>query len=554
MAESRVLARKWRPRTFTEVVGQPHVVRALTNALDTSRLHHAYLFTGTRGVGKTTLARILAKCLNCESGITSQPCGTCSACRDIDSGRFPDILEVDAATNTRVEEMRDLLDNAQYMPTSGRFKVYIIDEVHMLSRSAFNSMLKTLEEPPDHVKFVLATTDPQKVPVTVLSRCLQFNLKQMSPDLIVERLSHILQEEGIEFDLPSLGLIARAAQGSMRDSLSLLDQAIAFGSGRLVEAEVSGMLGAIDRAHLVRILEALANQDAATMMAVAQEMSDRSLSFEAALQEMAVLIHDVILARALPQKRELMGISADVEPLTGHWDPETLQLFYQILIQSRHDLFLAPDELSGFRMALMRLLAFAPAMPQGAAVAATPVPPAAAPVKPAAKAPAAAPVVSAAPATAPAAPAPTAANTHRTPLTQGARRVPPSIGDWGGLVSQLTRAGLAYELARNCQLERYEQGVLYLTLDGAQKHLSRYSGTLRTSLESLLDADLKLDIQVSEEELETQARLQARAEEARQQSALNQLRQDPAVQALQSLGGKLVESTVRSVEQNSNSQ
>lgn len=547
MAESRVLARKWRPHIFTEVVGQPHVVRALTNALDTNRLHHAYLFTGTRGVGKTTLARILAKCLNCETGVTSTPCGTCSACRDIDSGRFPDILEVDAATNTRVEEMRDLLDNAQYMPTSGRYKVYIIDEVHMLSRSAFNSMLKTLEEPPDHVKFVLATTDPQKVPVTVLSRCLQFNLKQMAPELIVERLSHILQEEGIGFDVPSLQLIARAAQGSMRDSLSLLDQAIAFGSGQLLEAEVSGMLGAIDRAHLIRILEALAANDAASMMAVAQEMSDRSLSFEAALQEMAVLIHDVILARALPQKRELMGISADVEPLTAFWDPEILQLFYQILIQSRHDLFLAPDELSGFRMALMRLLAFQPGLPQGTPVA-NPTPAREKPAAPSALAKPTKPVAE--PAKAAVAPA---SNAHRTPLTQGARRVPPSIGDWGGLVSQLTRAGLAYELARNCQLDRYEQGTLFLILDGAQKHLSRYSGTLRTSLESLLDADLRLEIQVSEEALETQARQQARAEEARQQSALDQLRQDPAVQALQSLGGKLVESTVRSVEQNSES-
>jgi DNA polymerase-3 subunit gamma/tau len=541
MAETRVLARKWRPRTFTEVVGQPHVVRALSNALDTNRLHHAYLFTGTRGVGKTTLARILAKCLNCETGITSTPCGTCSACRDIDSGRFPDILEVDAATNTRVEEMRDLLDNAQYMPTSGRFKVYIIDEVHMLSRSAFNSMLKTLEEPPDHVKFVLATTDPQKVPVTVLSRCLQFNLKQMSPELIVERLSHILGEEGIAFDAPSLTLIARAAQGSMRDSLSLLDQAIAFGSGRLVEAEVSGMLGAIDRAHLVRILQALAANDAATMMAVAQEMSDRSLSFEAALQEMAVLIHDVILARALPQKLELMGISKDVEPLTAYWNPETLQLFYQILIQSRHDLFLAPDELSGFRMALMRLLAFQPAAATAAPVfaAAAPAPAVAAAV------PAAVKSVAAAPPPAVATPA-RAANTHRTPLSQGARRIPPSVGDWSGLVSQLTRAGLAYELARNCQMSRYEQGTLHLVLDGAQKHLSRYAATLRTSLESLLDADLHLDIQISEDEvLETEARQQTREEEARQQSALEQMRQDPAVLALQGMGGKLVESTVR---------
>src|SRR5487761_1920462 len=266
METSQVLARKWRPRSFSELVGQEHVVRALGNALQTGRLHHAYLFTGTRGVGKTTIARILAKCLNCEVGLGATPCGVCTACRDIDSGRFPDMLEVDAATNTKVEEMRELLDNAQYMPVSGRFKVYIIDEVHMLSRSAFNSMLKTLEEPPEHVKFILATTDPQKVPVTVLSRCLQFNLKQMPPEVIGERLAYVLKEEGIAFEAAALPLIARAAQGSMRDSLSLLDQAIAFGAGKVMQAEVGDMLGSIEQAHLFDILQALVQRDAAALI------------------------------------------------------------------------------------------------------------------------------------------------------------------------------------------------------------------------------------------------------------------------------------------------
>src|SRR5688572_2389636 len=292
----QVLARKWRPRDFASLVGQEHVVRALRHALEQKRLHHAYLFTGTRGVGKTTLARILAKCLNCESGITPQPCGTCSACQEIDGGRFVDLLEVDAATNTRVDEMRQLLETAQYAPTRGRFKVYVIDEVHQLSGHAFNAMLKTLEEPPEHMKFILATTDPQKIPVTVLSRCLQFNLKQMPPAAIVAHLEKVLTAEEIAFEAGALDLLARAAAGSMRDALSLLDQAIAHGGGAVSAASVGDMLGAIDQGHLVRLVEAVAAGDAAGAVKVADEMQARSLSFDSALAELASLLLRTALA------------------------------------------------------------------------------------------------------------------------------------------------------------------------------------------------------------------------------------------------------------------
>jgi DNA polymerase-3 subunit gamma/tau len=288
---TQVLARKWRPRIFSELVGQEHVVRALTNALRERRLHHAYLFTGTRGVGKTTLARIIAKALNCETGVSADPCGQCGACTEIDAGRFVDLVELDAASNTQVDNMRELLEGALYAPSSGRYKVYIIDEVHMLSRSAFNAMLKTLEEPPEHVKFILATTDPQKIPITVLSRCLQFNLKQIPQVQIRTQLQKILEAEGVAFEAPALALLARAAQGSMRDSLSLLDQAIAHGGGRVEEGAARAMLGAVDHTYLYAALRALAARDGAALIAEDDRMASRSLSFEMALKDMGVILH-----------------------------------------------------------------------------------------------------------------------------------------------------------------------------------------------------------------------------------------------------------------------
>lgn len=370
----QVLARKYRPRSFDTLVGQEHVVRALTHALDHKRLHHAWLFTGTRGVGKTTLSRILAKALNCRGAdgngdITSRPCGVCEACVAIDAGRFVDYIEMDAASNRGVDEMAQLLEQAIYAPTNARFKVYMIDEVHMLTNHAFNAMLKTLEEPPEHVKFILATTDPQKIPVTVLSRCLQFNLKQMPPGHIVGHLQNILQSETIGFDVPALRLLAQAAHGSMRDALSLTDQAIAYAAGTVSLDAVQGMLGALDQSYLVRLLDALAAQDGAGMLAVADELAARSLSWNGALQDLGSLLHQIALAQMVPTAlSDELPAREDVLRLAGVFDPESVQLWYQIVVHGRNELGLAPDEYAGFTMTLLRMLAFRPEQPEGGSV------------------------------------------------------------------------------------------------------------------------------------------------------------------------------------------
>lgn len=357
----QVLARKYRPKSFQTLVGQDHVVRALTNALEQQRLHHAYLFTGTRGVGKTTLARILAKSLNCEKGISATPCGVCDTCTEIDRGRYVDLIEVDAASNTQVDAMRELLDNAQYAPTSGRFKVYIIDEVHMLSKSAFNAMLKTLEEPPAHVKFILATTDPQKVPVTVLSRCLQFNLRQMAGASIIAHLQNILGQENIPFQPTALHLIARAANGSMRDALSLTDQAIAYGGQAVNENEVRAMLGAIDQSYLYQLVGALLANDGAALIAQAKQMEERSIAFEAALNDFAQLLHQITIAQTVPDSvAQDLPERAQLLEFANKIPAETLQLYYQIALLGRRDIGLAPDEFAGFTMSLLRMLAFTP--------------------------------------------------------------------------------------------------------------------------------------------------------------------------------------------------
>ncbi|WCM21505.1 DNA polymerase III subunit gamma/tau [Paraburkholderia bryophila] len=358
----QVLARKWRPKDFASLVGQEHVVRALTHALDGGRLHHAYLFTGTRGVGKTTLSRIFAKALNCETGVTSTPCGVCRACREIDEGRFVDYVEMDAASNRGVDEMAALLERAVYAPVDARFKVYMIDEVHMLTNHAFNAMLKTLEEPPAHVKFILATTDPQKIPVTVLSRCLQFNLKQMPAGHIVTHLEHILDEEKVPFDAQALRLLARAADGSMRDALSLTDQAIAYSANQVNEEAVRGMLGALDQSYLIRLLDALAEGDGAAVLAVADEMALRSLSFSTALQDLASLLHRIAWAQFAPSSvLDEWPEAADLRRFADALSAEHVQLFYQIATIGRGELGLAPDEYAGFTMTLLRMLAFEPA-------------------------------------------------------------------------------------------------------------------------------------------------------------------------------------------------
>ena len=357
----QVLARKWRPKTFADLVGQEHVVKALRNALEKGRLHHAYLLTGTRGVGKTTIARILAKSLNCEHPKEGEPCGQCQSCRDIDTGRFVDLLEIDAASNTGIDNIREVLENAQYAPTAGKYKVYIIDEVHMLSKSAFNAMLKTLEEPPEHVKFILATTDPHKVPVTVLSRCLQFVLRNMTAQQVADHLAHVLDSEQIPYEPPALALLGRAAAGSMRDALSLLDQAIAMGSGKVAEQDVRQMIGAVDKRYLYELLQSIAGQNGASLMNQAREMAERAVGFDNALSELALLLQRIALLQTVPA-----AVPADdpeypaLKHLAAQLGGEQIQLYYQCAIHGKQDLGLAPDEYAGFVMTLLRMLAFAP--------------------------------------------------------------------------------------------------------------------------------------------------------------------------------------------------
>jgi len=357
----QVLARKWRPRIFREMVGQEHVLQALINALDHNRLHHAYLFTGTRGVGKTTIARILAKCLNCETGVSSEPCGTCSACREIAEGRFVDLIEVDAASRTKVEDTRELLENVQYAPSRGRYKVYLIDEVHMLSNSSFNALLKTLEEPPPHVKFLLATTDPQKLPMTILSRCLQFNLKNMTPERIVNHLKFVLEQEVIPFEESALWLLGRAADGSMRDALSLTDQSISYGSGKITQAEVAAMLGTLDQAAVYEIVNALASLDGKAILGAVQNMAEQAPDYVNALAEMLSVLHRIAIAQALPEAVDNShGDKERIMQLAQQLPAEDVQLFYQTALLGRRDLPLAPDARAGFEMVLLRMLAFKP--------------------------------------------------------------------------------------------------------------------------------------------------------------------------------------------------
>jgi DNA polymerase-3 subunit gamma/tau len=515
----QVLARKWRPKGFSEVVGQDHVVQALANALDTGRIHHAYLFTGTRGVGKTTLARILAKALNCEgpdgTGVmTSKPCGVCRACTEIDAGRFVDLLEVDAATNTKVDEMRELLETAQYMPVSGRYKVYIIDEVHMLSKSAFNSMLKTLEEPPGHVQFILATTDPQKLPVTVLSRCLQFNLKQLPASLIAQHLRNVLDKEQVPHEESALLMIGKAAEGSVRDSLSLLDQAIAYGSGKVTADGVSGMLGALDQSYLFTVLQGLAAADASGVMREVDAMSARSLSFDMALRDLAALLHRIALAQSAPDAE---GDSSQevgrIRELALQLAPEQVQLFYQIAILGRRDLPLAPDEHAGISMTLLRMLALGSAQGQRPAVR----PPAQSSSK-------SADVPSAKPASAPASSAGTSVPSTRAAFD----------GDWAALVTRLNLSSMAGMLGRQCELLSYQDNVLELTLPENQKHLldKNYVDKLKSSLEPHFPAGLRVNIRTGAAEGKSVAAVEQRAEEARQSNAVQSIKNDAFVKDL----------------------
>ena len=486
----QVLARKYRPRSFDTLVGQTHVVQALKNALDQKRLHHAYLFTGTRGVGKTTLARILAKSLNCEKGISSTPCGLCAACTEIDQGRYVDLIEVDAASNTQVDNMRDLLDNAQYAPTQGQFKIYIIDEVHMLSKSAFNAMLKTLEEPPEHVKFILATTDPQKVPVTVLSRCLQFNLKQMPSASISEYLEKILNEEAIQYEINAIYLIAKSANGSMRDALSILDQGIAYCGGTIEEATIKKMLGAIDQSYLFNLIQAVIHQDGPKVIEIAKQMNERNLSFDAALNDLANLIQTISVAQAIPDSLEVSYLDRDqVIVLANQISAEQLQLLYQIAILGRRDLYLAPEEYAGFTMTLLRMLSFAPQD----AIPSKPI----APLKKEFSNPIAKPEIISKPNEI----LPEATEIKKKIEVvdeiqeEDAKEIPVFNGNWRELVDQL-KLGLVKALAQQSELVSFKNNEMILSIADEHKHLlnEAYQKKLELSLSEHFNQRIKLVI------------------------------------------------------------
>jgi len=558
----QVLARKWRPKTFASLVGQEHVVRALTHALTEQRLHHAYLFTGTRGVGKTTLARILAKSLNCETGVTATPCGTCSACLEIDSGRFVDLLEVDAATNTRVDEMRQLLENAVYAPTRGRFKVYVIDEVHMLSNSAFNAMLKTLEEPPEHVKFILATTDPQKIPVTVLSRCLQFNLKQMTPSAITGHLKYILEAEAISAEPNALSLLARSAAGSMRDALSLLDQAIAHGSGRVEEAQVREMLGTVDLDYLFSILDAMLCGDPAGMLRVSDDMASRSLSFDVALQDLASLLTQLQVAQLAPQAlADDLPERARLLDLAARLDPEFVQLAYQIAVYGRKELSLAPDEQAGFVMTLLRLHAFRPALTTDASSSRAVVGGAKAPMSARVRA---APGVSqcALPdevtlAVVPGAPVLAAVATEQgaSPVAEpfsasSSAALPPIAGDWHEILAALKLGGMARELGQHCELRGIDAEQVTLRLPPTHRHLQMKPAQdkLQQSLSEYFGRPVQVRIEIAEVQSDTPAVAAQRDRRARQDRAVEAIEQDGFVQeVIESFDATLIESSIKPV-------
>ena len=526
----QALARKWRPKTFAELVGQAHVVTALANALERGRVHHAYLLTGTRGVGKTTIARILAKSLNCATGVTAVPCGMCPACIDIDAGRFVDLLELDAASNTQVEQMREILDNARYAPTVGRYKVYLIDEVHQLSKHSFNAMLKTLEEPPEHVKFVLATTEPEKVPVTVLSRCLQFNLKPLPPGEIGARIETILEAEGVARDAAAVALIARAARGSLRDGLSLLDQAIAFGGGKVREQSVRSMLGAVDRDYIYRITDALAGRDGKALLAEADALAARGLSAESALDELASLFHRIAIAQVVPDACAQFDDAARVVAYAAGFTPEFVQLAYQIAAQGRADLGIAPDDATGFSMTLLRLLAFEPAPPGGERVGAPAAQPAASPRPPVSLSrldPVAAPAPNAAPRVDPSA-APSA------DPSAAIRPLPEDAAAWPGFVTSLKLSGIAAQLAAQSELRSVDGRLVNLALPASHKHLAdrAYSDKLQRALEQATGRKLMLAFEVGTELPDSLAAKERREREETRSRAEAAFRDEPIVRAL----------------------
>ena len=534
----QVLARKWRPRTFEEVVGQTHVVRALVNALDQDRVHHAFLFTGTRGVGKTTMARILAKCLNCETGVSSTPCGECASCQEVDEGRFVDLLEVDAASRAKVDETRDLMDNVQFAPARGRYKVYLIDEVHMFSGHSFNALLKTLEEPPPHVKFLLATTDPQKLPVTVLSRCLQFNLKRLPVDLISDHLTRVLAGEAVQAEEAAIHTIADAADGSLRDALSLVDQAIAHGGGQLAAGDVAAMLGRVGRHHLTGLLKSLGQGDGGALMGGIDEMAAEVDDFDDALSALLSLLQKVAVAQALAQTApgepdEESTEEAAIKELADTLSAEDVQLYYQIGLMGRRDLPYAPDPRAGFEMSMLRMLAFRPAQPRTSiaptGVAAKPAPSVPRPVEGKAPSP-------------PSPPPPPAAAVSRPELS------PPN---WPLVVEALALNGLPKELAANSVLTEFDGQIVRLRLAPAQAQLNgaKIQEKLADALQTYVGSTVSLQIEVGEPEEETPARRRERENDERHRAAVAAIENDPNVQALQErFGAKLDQDGVAPVD------
>ncbi len=543
----QVLARKWRPRTFPQLVGQEHIVRALTNALDRNCLHHAFLFTGTRGVGKTTLARLLAKCINCEQGVSSAPCGRCAACTEIDAGRFVDLIEVDAATRTGVDDTRELLENVHYTPSRGRYKVYLIDEVHMFSKNSFNALLKTLEEPPPHIKFLLATTDPQKLPATVLSRCLQFNLKRLTPSVITAQLRHILEQEGADHEPKALALLAQAADGSMRDALSLLDQALAYGGGRVLTEDTRAMLGMIEQDHVYALIHAVADGDAAALLERIRCLAEKAPDYSAVFADMATLLQRVALAQVVSDLDADDAIDPEqVSALAARLSKEDVQLYYQIAVTGRRDLALAPNARIGFEMGLLRMLVFRPLQVEALPVSADRPLRLSTAVK-RADLPADRLMEKHAEHT----PAAEEAAVHNEAGTNAAIDTQ-EADDWATVIAGLRLRGAVQQLAAHCILTKHENDMLYLTIDSAHAHLltpnleQRLQQALRSHYQQ---KNLRVVLSQGTQITETPAQQLSRKTALRLQTAQQALHEDPNIQALQHVfNAKICPESVRPID------